>query len=79
MNTLSECTYFYISKSITLYTFLLVFKIVKSLQRIIKDTVNYLGNIINSQKKYGNEILFILEKLKAELVTKDIYEGRIKL
>ena len=41
--------------------------------------MNYLGNIINSQKKYGNEILFILEKLKAELVTKDIYEGRIKL
>ena len=34
-NTLSEYTYFYISKNITSYTFLLVFKIVESLQCIL--------------------------------------------
>ena len=36
LNTLSEYTYFYISKNITLYTFLLVFKIVENLQSILK-------------------------------------------
>ena len=34
--TLSEHTYFYISKNITSYTFLLVFKIIESLQCILK-------------------------------------------
>ena len=34
LNTLSEYTYFYISKDITLYAFSLVFKIVQSLQCI---------------------------------------------
>ena len=37
LNTLSEYTYFYISKDITLYTFLLVFKIMESLQCILKE------------------------------------------
>ena len=36
LNTLSEYIYFYISKNITSYTFLLVFKIVESLQCIVK-------------------------------------------
>ena len=36
LNTLSEYTDFYILKSITLYTFLLVFKILESLQCIFK-------------------------------------------
>ena len=36
LNTLSEYTYFYISKNITSYTFLLGFKIVQSLQCILK-------------------------------------------
>ena len=36
LNTLSEYTYFSISKNITSYTFLLVFKIVESLQCILK-------------------------------------------
>ena len=36
LNTLSDYTYFYISKKITSYTFLLVFKIVESLQCILK-------------------------------------------
>ena len=35
LNALSEYTCLYISKNITLYTFLLVFKIVKSLQCIL--------------------------------------------
>ena len=38
MNILSEYTYFYASKSITLYTFLLVFKIVKNFQSVFKNT-----------------------------------------
>ena len=36
LNTLSEYTYFYISKNITSYTFLLVFKIIECLQCILK-------------------------------------------
>ena len=36
LNTLSEYIYFYISKNITSYTFVFVFKIVKSLQCILK-------------------------------------------
>ena len=36
LNTLSKYTYFYVSKNITSYTFLLVFKIFKSLQYILK-------------------------------------------
>ena len=44
-NTLAKYIYFYISKNITSYSFLLVFKIVKSLQCILKgknsnDTTN---------------------------------------
>ena len=38
MNTLSEYTYFYTSKSITSFTFLLVFKIVKNFQSVFKNT-----------------------------------------
>ena len=54
LNTLSEYTYLYISKNITSYTFLLVFKIVESLQcilKLIKLSANvvdkYLTGIIN--------------------------------
>ena len=36
MYRLAEYTYFYISKNITSYNFLLVFKIVKSFQFILK-------------------------------------------
>ena len=40
LNTLSEYTYFYISKKITLCTFLLIFKIVESLQCILNNAAN---------------------------------------
>ena len=43
LNTLSEYTYFYISKNITSYTFLLVFKIGQNLQCILKDFVIFRG------------------------------------
>ena len=36
LNILSECIYFYISKNITSYTFLLVYKVVKNRQCILK-------------------------------------------
>ena len=39
LNTLSEYTYFYISKIITSCTFLLVFKIVESLQCILEKQI----------------------------------------
>ena len=38
LNTLSEHPYFYISKNITSYTFLLLFKIVESFQCILKSS-----------------------------------------
>ena len=37
LNTLSECTYFYISKNINSYTFLLVFKIIESLHCMLRS------------------------------------------
>ena len=37
LNTLSEYTCLYISKNITSYTFLLVFKVVENLQYILKS------------------------------------------
>ena len=46
LNTLSEYTYFYISKNITSYTFLLVFKIVESLQCILEW--NFIPQVISS-------------------------------
>ena len=42
LNSLSEYTYFYISKTITSYTFLPVLKMVESLQRILKIKQNWL-------------------------------------
>ena len=39
LNTLSEYTFFYISKNITSYTFLLIFKIVESLPCILNTKV----------------------------------------
>ena len=42
LNTLSDDTYFYISKNITSYTFLLVFKIVENLQRILENRLHHI-------------------------------------
>ena len=42
LSTLSEYTYFYLSKTITSYTFLLLFKIVKRLQCILKRVLTSL-------------------------------------
>ena len=41
LNNVSEYTYFYISKNIISYTFLLIFKIAESFQRIL----NYIHQI----------------------------------
>ena len=43
LNKLSDYTYFYISKNITSYTFVLVFKIVESLQFILKNFAIFTG------------------------------------
>ena len=47
LNKLSKYIYFYISKNIASYTFLLVFKIVESLKCILKrkQTISRLWNI----------------------------------
>ena len=42
LNTLSEYTYFYISKNITSYTFLLVLKVIESLQCILNTSLLFL-------------------------------------
>ena len=46
-NTLSEYTYFCISKDITSYTFLLVFEIVESLQCIIHNNSSLLAGLVS--------------------------------
>ena len=43
LNTLLEYTYFYISKNITSYTFLRVYKFVENLQCVLKDKRAVLG------------------------------------
>ena len=48
LSTLLEYTYFYISKNITLYAFLLVFKIIESL----KDIITAFDDFKNSKKAY---------------------------
>ena len=48
LSTLLEYTYFYISKNITLYAFLLVFKIIESL----KDIITAFDDFKNSKKPY---------------------------
>ena len=45
-NTLSEYTYFYMSKKFTSYTFLLLFKIIESLQCILNGKKNPLTTCI---------------------------------
>ena len=47
LNTLSEYTYFCISKKFTSYAFLLVFKIVESLVSLnyVKKLKNYIGEL----------------------------------
>ena len=52
LNTLSEYTYLYISKHITSYTFLLVFKIVESLQCIPKKNIFMKPFVICARKDF---------------------------
>ena len=56
-NTLSEYTYFYISKNITPYTILLVFKIIESLQCILQyETVFGRRRSISLKFQYPHSI-----------------------
>ena len=63
LNTLLEYTYFYISKNITSYTFLLVFKIFESLRSILKiqwcKLYNYKYMIASTQIKNTEIFAFI--------------------
>ena len=58
LNTLSDYTYFYISKKITSYNFVLVFKIVESLECILnimtrskRHTTEYFADIFDDLKR----------------------------
>ena len=73
LNTRSEYTYFYISKNITSYTFLLVLKIVESRQCILKNKytftsyqktchIDYQPISINQNNIFSN-ILYIYHKM----------------
>ena len=62
LNTISEYTYFYISKNITSYTFLLVFKIVESLKCILKCILKCL---LKNLHLSGNK--FVINFLKKKL------------
>ena len=61
LNTLSVYAYFYISKNITSYTFLLTFKTVESLQCILKKypTFNSLLPFLFIQKLFTTQYLKI--------------------
>ena len=65
LNTCSKYTYFYISKTITLYTFLLVFKIVESLQCTLKPIAFSKSSSINDEL---NESINLWNKLPDEIV-----------
>ena len=72
LNTLSEYTYFYISKNITSYTFLLVFTIVENLQYILKERFIYVASRLklkhcpNSSNKC-NTLDELIERFKFDL------------
>ena len=53
LNTLSECTYFYMSKNITSYTFLVVFEIVESIQCIPKSNPKFSIKFAKYEKVAG--------------------------
>ena len=74
LNTLSEYTYFYISKNITSYTFLLVLKIDESLHCILKNKYNFTSyqktlfhidyqSISVDQNNIFSNILYIYHKM----------------
>ena len=62
LNTLSEYTYFTYQKTITSYTFLLVFKIVESLQCILKDSfrfrdVSKMNTVVSYEPYFHNAVV----------------------
>ena len=55
LNTLSKYIYFYISKNITSYTFLLAFEIVKSLQCILKQGACLIPALFSKKGDYFDD------------------------
>ena len=68
LNTLSKHTYFYISKNITSYTFLLVFKIVESLQ-CIPNVVNKSIKILCDKQLNNIKTNFVKNKKQVQSST----------
>ena len=70
LNTLLEYTYFYISKNITSYTFLRVYKFVENLQCVLKDKRAVLGR---SQFFFKVSVLKIFLKLTRKHLCWSLY------
>ena len=62
LNTLTEYTYFYISKNITSYTLLLVFKIVVGLQCILNSISTKNPSVDKSENSKIEEISSLIYK-----------------
>ena len=77
LNTLSEYTCLYISKNITSYTVLLVFKIVKCLQCILKFVVIIFYKVIF--KKIWKELLNTSKTTKIDFFLSNICTYTIQL
>ena len=83
LNKLSEYIYFYISENITSYTLLLVFKIFKSLQCILKES-KYSTIVI---QKHCNKKLVIIKNnyeyfknsTKCQICDNDYVDGHVKV
>ena len=74
LKNLSEYTYSCIDKSITSYSFLLAFKIVKSLQCILKDnfarynTFSLISSLMALLFKCGSRLLWVIVSSKMYLI-----------
>ena len=63
LDTLSEYTYFYVWINVTLYTFLLVFKIVESAQSILEEKGNICQILLTFYEMYRSSRLQMCFKL----------------
>ena len=84
LNNLSEYTYSYIDKNITSYSFLLAFKIVKSLQCIIKDnfarynTFSLISSLMALLFKCGSRLLWVIVSSKMYLIDLSMKKKKVK-
>ena len=73
LNTLSEYTYIYMSKNITSYIFLLVFKIVESLQCILKKELRIFIQFLKSFVQFRGSVHTQTATLNVKLTFVDVW------